>query len=1489
MLNDSRSTVTIDTLLDMLYAVHAECQAATVKVQKPIATFLKRFDQVIEQIRGMRISKDDFEIIKVIGRGAYGEVQLVRHKRTRQVYALKRLSKCEMLKRAESAFFWEERDIMTQAQSEWIVSMQYAFQDAQFLYMAMEYMAGGDLVTLQENYDFPENWARFYTAELLLALDAIHAMGYVHRDVKPDNLLIDATGHIKLADFGTCIKLDAKGMVNSDSAVGTPDYIAPEVLESQDGKGQYGKECDWWSVGIFLYELLCGDTPFYCESLLGTYAKIMAHTPEKLKFPEGVTISEEAQDLLRRLLCRRDTRIGSGPDGVEEIKRHPFFKSIDWATIRLSTAPVTPDISSNIDTSNFPVVEPREQPIELFKVERTFTGNQLPFVGFTFSREKLGVRPHGSLDFDRGSSTFDVKDAGERAALAATVTALKRELGDARQQCTHLAFQKDDLEKQLASLTTLERTRTEQEASRMTAISEIDRRELQTQLDKAQQSKLELQQELARLTEKFDALRGAQAKADEHAEQAARATNDAAQAQALLRAEQEKMTTFRAALAQFEASQSEQQCELEEFKRKLEQSNRARRNAEGELDDAKAQLEAQLKINKRNARHIDDLEDQVAELQNTTSEARPAVDAGAVTALEEQVVRLNADVKRRDEELLGMHGNVAALETQLKQAQAKAESSTKEKQALQATSDEKARLEQVIAKLEGQLAQTSTEHSTATAMLAQATKALDEAREENAVLQRRKKLPKRVSVEGMSDDVGVLQSSLEAERQRVQALTTRADALEEESKATATHTERLKSQLREEEKAYEDLSSLVAELRKAAATLQVSHQHCGSTIYELRTQLAASEQRVATAEAALANTESSARLESRVAAIAALEQELAELRSKHTAQAALLDEATTKASQLSTQAERLRIEAEHTSATHTAALEAKDKMLAQVTETSARSAAELSDLQTKLIATSAEAEENKRVNHELLTNLNEKNAAMELELKEALDRTASMQRNLELQVLKTQLAVQKLNVLAKGEVGQPLETTLAAAKKRDTKKPELENHRLQKEVKGWELKYKKLQEKYDRETKEHQEMIEHLNEDSSLRLARLNEEMRAEVSRVHDELIRTKAQLDAASAELASVTQAMHAIQADPTLRAQVERSPARVAMRRSLSFAEANEGWLRMPNKGNVKKNGWTTYYAVLGPDSLMLFLDSMKKEDPEYILEVGTLHNVHPVQHADFHHANAVDIPKIFKLVVVSLHRGPTQSSISRSSSMINRNEAEARPRLSTGTLRPVAKVADTHNINGHLFERQTLKKEKEKDKDKFCNLCQKAISVTSLFGKAQAFECRYCHMLTHTKHFDQEGDVNIGACLGEVEINEFFFQAESEAEQKRWVSKLTTAIKARGERVYARGQSEKSLSSLGSSGSGSLISPALAAATAVVGPALSLAPSIPSVEEEESVSGSDMADANSTTSRREREGEYVEVAGAGSLESDVVERGDSSTDASLAYRRRNTTAPK
>ncbi|KAL9885164.1 rho associated coiled-coil containing protein kinase isoform 4-T4 [Glossina fuscipes fuscipes] len=378
------SICNVDCLLDTVTALVNDCDHESLKRLKNIEAYATKYKSLAQQICQLRMNVDDFHFIKIIGAGAFGEVQLVRHKTSRQVYAMKRLSKFEMMKRPDSAFFWEERHIMAHANSDWIVQLHFAFQDQKFLYMVMDYMPGGDVVSLMSMYEIPEKWAIFYAMEVVLALDTIHNMGFVHRDVKPDNMLLDRYGHLKLADFGTCMRMGSNGLVVSNNAVGTPDYISPEVLQSQGVDNEYGRECDWWSVGIFLYEMLVGDTPFYADSLVGTYGKIMDHK-NSLSFPAEVELSENAKSLIRAFLTDRTQRLGR--QGIDEIKAHPFFHNDTWNfdNIRESVPPVVPELSSDDDTRNFEDIERDETPEEVFPTPKNFDGNHLPFIGFTYT------------------------------------------------------------------------------------------------------------------------------------------------------------------------------------------------------------------------------------------------------------------------------------------------------------------------------------------------------------------------------------------------------------------------------------------------------------------------------------------------------------------------------------------------------------------------------------------------------------------------------------------------------------------------------------------------------------------------------------------------------------------------------------------------------------------------------------------------------------------------------------------------------------------------------------------------------------------------------------------------------------------------------------------------------------------------------------------------------------------------------------------------
>uniref|UniRef100_A0A0N4Z9Y1 Rho-associated protein kinase let-502 n=1 Tax=Parastrongyloides trichosuri TaxID=131310 RepID=A0A0N4Z9Y1_PARTI len=436
---DEESPVNVDGLIDTLIAIVHDCNYPVLRRSKQIDNFLNKYENASKKLAKSRVNNSDFELIKVIGRGAFGEVQLVRHKDTSKVYALKCLDKNEMLRRSDSAFFWEERHIMAYCKSEWIVRLHYAFQDVKHLYMAMEYMPGGDLVSLMQSFEISEKWARFYLAEVCLALDAIHQMGYIHRDVKPDNMLISASGHIKLADFGTCIKMNSDGIVISSTAVGTPDYISPEILQSNGMEKEYGKEVDFWSVGVFFYELLIGETPFYADALVQTYSRILNYENE-LKFPGDVFVTDKAKDLIRKFLTSSKIRLGK--NGLEEVKVHPFFQNDEWTfeTIRNCKPPHVPVLNSDDDTSNFDDVEEKTgNPADNFQSTKLFTGNQLPFVGFTYCNElgpirKLKITDNG----DDNGNNFSNNDSN----MMSYIETLKESL-------SQLEIDKQSLEKDL--------------------------------------------------------------------------------------------------------------------------------------------------------------------------------------------------------------------------------------------------------------------------------------------------------------------------------------------------------------------------------------------------------------------------------------------------------------------------------------------------------------------------------------------------------------------------------------------------------------------------------------------------------------------------------------------------------------------------------------------------------------------------------------------------------------------------------------------------------------------------------------------------------------------------------------------------------------------------------------------------------------------------------------------------------------------------------
>ncbi|XP_014978811.3 microtubule-associated serine/threonine-protein kinase 3 isoform X3 [Macaca mulatta] len=305
--------------------------------------------------------ESDFETIKLISNGAYGAVYLVRHRDTRQRFAIKKINKQNLILRNQIQQVFVERDILTFAENPFVVSMFCSFETRRHLCMVMEYVEGGDCATLLKNMGpLPVDMARLYFAETVLALEYLHNYGIVHRDLKPDNLLITSLGHIKLTDFGLSkiglmsmatnlyeghIEKDAREFIDKQ-VCGTPEYIAPEVIFRQG----YGKPVDWWAMGVVLYEFLVGCVPFFGDTPEELFGQVVS---DEIMWPEGdEALPADAQDLITRLLRQSPLdRLGTG--GTHEVKQHPFFLALDWAGLLRHKAEFVPQLEAEDDTSYF--------------------------------------------------------------------------------------------------------------------------------------------------------------------------------------------------------------------------------------------------------------------------------------------------------------------------------------------------------------------------------------------------------------------------------------------------------------------------------------------------------------------------------------------------------------------------------------------------------------------------------------------------------------------------------------------------------------------------------------------------------------------------------------------------------------------------------------------------------------------------------------------------------------------------------------------------------------------------------------------------------------------------------------------------------------------------------------------------------------------------------------------------------------------------------
>lgn len=338
-------------------------------------------EEVLEEAEESRrkVGLEDFERIKVIGKGSFGKVLLVRKKDSGQIFAMKVISKKNVLKRNQVEHTKTERNVLEFIRHPFIVSLWFAFQTKAHLYLVLDYCEGGELFFhLGKELKFSEQRTKFYTAQIVLALEYLHDLGIVYRDLKPENVLLDAMGNVALTDFG----LSKEGISDNTSAnsfCGTPEYLAPEILK----RSGHGRAADWWSLGALVYEMLTGIPPFYSRDREKLFAKILKAS---VRLPQH--LSDESKSFLLALLNRNPAKRLGSVHGAKEIKEHPFLHGIDWDRILLKKIeppfrPGNRDRADSLDTSNFD-----EQftmiPLDSEMENETHETVEYDFLGFTY-------------------------------------------------------------------------------------------------------------------------------------------------------------------------------------------------------------------------------------------------------------------------------------------------------------------------------------------------------------------------------------------------------------------------------------------------------------------------------------------------------------------------------------------------------------------------------------------------------------------------------------------------------------------------------------------------------------------------------------------------------------------------------------------------------------------------------------------------------------------------------------------------------------------------------------------------------------------------------------------------------------------------------------------------------------------------------------------------------------------------------------------------
>ncbi|XP_041484434.1 rho-associated protein kinase 2-like isoform X3 [Lytechinus variegatus] len=1180
-IKDPKSLINYEALLDSLCALTRDCGIPALRKSKNVENFLSRYEQKAGDITSHRLSYQDFKIIKVIGRGAFGEVKVVREKTSQKVFAMKCLSKFEMIKRSDSAFYWEERDIMAHANSEWIVQLHYAFQDEKYLYMVMDYMPGGDLVNLMSNYEIPEKWARFYTAEVVLALDAIHSMGFIHRDVKPDNMLLDSSGHLKLADFGTCMRMERDGMVRSDTAVGTPDYISPEVLKSQAGNGQYGRECDWWSVGVFIYEMLVGDTPFYADSLVGTYSKIMDHR-NSLEFPDDISITGPAKDLICKFLTDRDTRLGK--NGIEEIKQHRFFRNDMWTyeNIRNTVPPVVPELVSDVDTSNFDDIEAENHPEESFQSPKTFAGNNLPFIGFTYNKSNRLFTSIEEADGHVSTPNVGGREYEEMKrkshSLEKQLEAEMRRNKDLDQKNKHIASKfdriKQDLELENNDKLHLENRLMEKERDMAQLKHKLQ--ELQRRAEQEQEGRKRVERQVSHITDMERELKELKLRSEKTTmlERQVENLNKQLQTEADQHARAKKMF----------GDHQKNYAHLEQEIHDLRDKYTRELNNKMILDQEVIRMQTQLEEEQLGRSRMEDLKTEL-ERQNVQLTTE-------MNRLKQGESRSIATMQTHQESIILLEKTKASLEFDLKALQNKHEQVVKEhRDAMAAVNAEKKRitrsqeeeLQKTVIQEREMRNQVDKQNSILELDLKQAQQKID-------------RLENMIKMEEQKTKEKMLQ--LEQEEQRHRFTQNDLKASKQTSSGYQTDIKRLRNELntvKEQIKNYED----ALEKSKSIASLNASQ------ISDLQEQLEA--EHTFTALYKSQNQVLNEELMESKQEYQQLKQDVHQLSNEKESLAAQLELTLTKAD--SEQLARSIAEDQYTD------LE-KEKTMVEL-EYKEQIQRQKSSLNDKNSHINKELEEEKnQLNNRIMT-LNTEKDELNKKLKDAVEAQDALEtKNADLE--------KQMEHNKKLFAEEKLKKEQAVSKLAEI----MSRHEFTKSRKGKKVSQAQLSQK-EKECRKLQQELNQERDKYSQMVTKFTKEKEELTVQYQDEYVKhyeLQLDLDSRDSELEQLQQQIKNLTA---------LQASDIGSINSAGEAENGqggrlEGWLSLPGK-NLRRHGWKKHFVEVSSKKILFYESEEQKEKkkPYLVLAIDKLFHVRAVTQGDVIRAEARDIPRIFQLL--------------------------------------------------------------------------------------------------------------------------------------------------------------------------------------------------------------------------------------------------------------------